>query len=70
MVEVDWAAQSPDLRLMQHLWEKLERRQGARPYRPTSVVDLTVAFVAESEQIPAARFQNLVESLKTEEVEQ
>ena len=43
------------------LWDELEHRLQPRPYRPTSVHDLTNALVAEREQIPAARFQKLVE---------
>ena len=43
--------------------EELEQRLRAGPYRLTSVVHLTNALAAEWEQIPTARFQNLVESL-------
>ncbi len=55
-----------DLNPIQHLWDKLERQLRARPYHSTSVLDLTNALVAEWEQIPAARLQNLVDSLKPE----
>ena len=41
--ELDWRAQSPDLNYIEHLWDELERRLGARPNRPTSVPDLTYA---------------------------
>ncbi len=51
--ELFW--QSPDLKPLQHLWYELQH--------PTSVPKLNCALVAEWEQIPAARFQNLVESL-------
>lgn len=40
---------------------------GARLYCPTSVLDHSKALVAEWEQIRAASFQNLVESLKPQE---
>lgn len=49
--ELDWP---------QRCWDELEHRLGATTHCPTSVADLT-SFVAEREQIPAARFQNLVE---------
>ena len=61
--ELDWPAQSPDLNPIEHLWDELERRLRARPNRSTSVPDLTNAVVAEWNQIPAAIFQHLMESL-------
>lgn len=51
--ELDWPAQSPDLKPIHHLWDELR----AGPYYPTSVLDLTDTLVAEWEKIPAARFQ-------------
>ena len=54
-------AQSPDLNPSQHLWYEL----WTRPYRPSSVLDFSNALVVEWEQIPAARFRILVESLLT-----
>uniref|UniRef100_A0A3Q3IJ65 RRM domain-containing protein n=1 Tax=Monopterus albus TaxID=43700 RepID=A0A3Q3IJ65_MONAL len=45
--ELDWPAQSPDLNLIEHLWDKLERRLRSRPSRPTSVSDLTNALLEE-----------------------
>ena len=45
--ELDWPTQSPDLNLIEHLWDELEHRLRARPYRPTSVPNLTNALVAE-----------------------
>ena len=41
--ELDWPAQSPDLNPIKHLWDEFEQRLRARPYRPTSVPDLTNA---------------------------
>jgi hypothetical protein len=59
--ELDWPAQN--LNLIKHLWDELERQQGARPNRQTAAPDLTNALVAEWKQVPTAMFQHLVESL-------
>ena len=61
--DLDWPASSPDLNPIKHLWDELEHQLRARPNRPTSVLDLTNAVVAEWKQIPTAMFQHLVESL-------
>ncbi len=61
--ELDWPAQSPDLNSIEHLWDELERRLRARPYRPTSVSDLTNALLEEWSKIPIKTLLNLVESL-------
>ena len=51
--ELHLPAQSPDLNPIQHVWDE----QQVRPFLPFSVVvDLTNAFVAEFEQIPATRY--------------
>ncbi len=47
MEELYWPAQSPDVNLTQHLWDELEHRLWARPYHPTSVLDLTYALKSE-----------------------
>ena len=61
--ELDWPAQSPDLKPIEHLWDELERRLRARSNHPTSVPDLTYALVAELKQVHAAMFQHLMESI-------
>ena len=61
--ELDWPAQSPDLNLIEHLWDELERRLRARPSGPTSVPDLTNALLEEWSKIPINTLLNLVESL-------
>ena len=63
MEELDWPAQNPDLKPIEHLWDELEHRLRARPNHPTSVTNLTNVLVAEWKQDPAAMFQHLAESL-------
>ena len=50
--ELDCPAQSPDLNLIEHLWDELDQRLRARPSCPTSVSDLTYALVEEWSKIP------------------
>ncbi|CDQ66764.1 unnamed protein product [Oncorhynchus mykiss] len=51
--ELDCSVQSPGLNPIEH-------HMRARPNRPTSVPDLTNAFVAEWKQVPTAMFQHLM----------
>ena len=61
--ELDWPAQSPDLNLIEHLWDESEWRLRARPSGPTSVSDLTDGLLEEWSKIPINTLLNLVESL-------
>jgi hypothetical protein len=54
--ELDWSAQSPDLKSIDHLCHELECQLRARPNRPTSVTDLTYALVAEWKQVSSSVF--------------
>nr|ACN11475.1 Transposable element Tcb1 transposase [Salmo salar] len=64
--ELDWPAQSPDLKPIKHRWDELERvcEPGliAQRHCPTSLM-----LVVEWKQVPAAMFQHLVESLPRRE---
>ncbi len=57
--ELDWPALSRDLNAIQHLWEDLECWLWTRPYRPTSMPDITHTLVAKLEETAAARVQNI-----------
>ncbi len=61
--ELDWPAQSPDLNLIEHLWDELEQRLRARLSRPTSVCGLTNLLPEEWSKIPINTLLNLLESL-------
>ena len=45
--KLECPAQSPDLKPIEHIWDKLERRLKARPSRLTSVCDLTNMLLEE-----------------------
>ena len=47
----------PDLNPFQHYWDEPENLQRAKPHFPAFMLDLAHTLVAESEQIPADRFQ-------------
>jgi hypothetical protein len=57
--ELDWPAQSPNLKPIEHLWDELKCRLRARTNCPTSVPDLTIVLVAEWKQVPAVMFEHL-----------
>ena len=44
--ELDWPSRRPDLNLIEHIWDELERQLRARPNRPTPMPDLPNALVA------------------------
>jgi hypothetical protein len=61
--EMEWPAQSPDLKPIEHLWAELERRLRSRPQRPTSLTALATALQEEWAAIPPETFRQVVESL-------
>ena len=61
--ELDWPAQSPDLNLIEHLWDELEQRLRARPSHPTSVCDLANTLLEEWSKFPISTLLSLIESL-------
>lgn len=55
--ELEWPAESPYLNHTEHLWDHSECRLHTRPPWPTSVPDLTNAYVAKWAQIPTIILQ-------------
>ena len=58
-----WPAQSPDLNLIEHLWEHLKRRLGEYEYPPKGVLELWEHVEKEWKGIGASVCQNLIESM-------
>ena len=56
-------AQSPDLNLIEHLWDEFKRRLQARPSHPTSLPGFANALLEEWSNIPKDTLLNLVDNL-------
>jgi hypothetical protein len=61
--EMDWPTQSPNLNLIEHLWDELEYRLRSRPKRHTSLTALATALQEEWAVIPLETFRHRVENL-------
>ena len=55
-----WLAKSPDLNPIEHVWDLLDRRVGARAIPPRNVQELAGAFVEEWGNISQQVLANLV----------
>ena len=55
---MDWPARSPDLNLIEHTWDILQRAISARPVQLRTLQELKDALVAGRRLIP----QNLIQS--------
>ena len=60
-----WLAKSPDLNLIEHLWDELERRLRARPALPTNLQELRAALEEEWLAIPRERISRLIYSMRS-----
>lgn len=58
---LEWPSQSPDLNPIENLWAILKRRVGQKTH--TSPSALFAALKNEWENVPAAIFQNLIDSM-------
>ena len=60
---MSWPAQSPDLSLIEHLWQHLKRRLGGHPTPPGGILELQERVEWEWEAIPQPACKDLVESM-------
>jgi len=61
---LEWAAMSPDMSPIEHLWDELKRHVYARAKPPTNVNQLREAVIEEWENIPQQLISNLVRSIR------
>jgi hypothetical protein len=59
-----WLAKSPDLNPIEHVWDLLDRRVGARANPPRNVRKLAGALVEEWDNISQQELANLVQSMR------
>ena len=59
-----WPADSPDLNLIEPLWDQLERRMRDRPNQPQTVAELENALIEEWNNIPQRNIQNQFNSMR------
>ncbi|KAJ4426083.1 hypothetical protein ANN_26892 [Periplaneta americana] len=58
---LDWPSQSPDLNLIEHIWDKLDRRVRRRSY--SNKDQFFATLLEEWSKLPHERLQNLVDSM-------
>ncbi|UYV77443.1 hypothetical protein LAZ67_15001039 [Cordylochernes scorpioides] len=61
---MDWPARSPDLNPIEHVWDALGRRIGARHPSPRTLVELRTALLQEWGLLPLDLPQSLVNSMR------
>ncbi|UYV72410.1 Transposase [Cordylochernes scorpioides] len=61
---MDWPARSPDLNPIEHVWDALGRRIGARHPSPRTLVELRTALLEEWGLLPLDLLQSLVKSMR------
>ena len=61
--QLSWPPQSPDLNLIEHLWDVLQRQINSRPLLPKTLSELKVALVEEWRAIPGSILEKLVEGM-------
>ncbi|UYV80282.1 hypothetical protein LAZ67_18002283 [Cordylochernes scorpioides] len=61
---MDWPARSLDLNPIEHVWDALGRRFGARHHSPRTLVELRTALLEEWGLLPLDLLQSLVNSMR------
>ena len=61
---LSWPALSPDLSLIEHIWDELGRRFRHRQHPPETLQELSDALVHEWNNIPQAFIQQLIGSMR------
>ncbi|UYV84810.1 hypothetical protein LAZ67_X003586 [Cordylochernes scorpioides] len=61
---MDWPARSPDLNPIEHVWDALGRRIGARHPSPRTLVELRTALLEEWGLLPLDLLQSLLNSMR------
>ncbi|UYV63860.1 hypothetical protein LAZ67_2005843 [Cordylochernes scorpioides] len=61
---MDWPARSPDLNPIEHAWDALGKRIGARHPSPRTLVELGTALLEELGLLPLDLLQSLVNSMR------
>ncbi|UYV77201.1 hypothetical protein LAZ67_15000099 [Cordylochernes scorpioides] len=61
---MDWPARSPNLNPIEHVWDALGRRIGARHPSPRTLVELRTVLLEECGLLPLDLLQSLVNSIR------
>lgn len=61
---MDWPACSPDMNLIEHAWDMLDKRVRSRQVSPASLQELRIALQEEWENIPQDYFRTLFNSMQ------
>ena len=64
IVPLNWPPYSPDLALIEHLWDELDRRVRRRRNTPNTLVQLRTALLEEWENISIRKINALVNSMQ------
>ncbi|GFX72716.1 transposable element Tcb2 transposase [Trichonephila clavipes] len=63
IVRMEWSACSPDMNLIEHVWDALGRRVACSEPPPQTLQELERALLEEWERIPQLVINSLIESI-------